>query len=130
MRAFPALLLLAACGDDLSVPGDTIEPERINGCFESTALDNTPDGAVRELPLDVAELAVQPRRCMRILVGQTVRFTGIGNAHPLSLEVTDPSWIERKAATPEIADVTFAAPGVYRFGCLVHHDVHGAIFVE
>lgn len=85
-------------------------PVSVNGC--GNFADRTAEEASRQIPWS-EEPAFYPMRCIEVRVGQTVRFVGDFEAHPLEPFGGD-------MPNPIAAVVTFVAPGTFGFVCPLH----------
>lgn len=101
----------------------------INGC-SSGFQDQTAASSPRILNWDLP-LADSPARCMKIKVGQIVRWQGLFSFHPLQPKDGDsPNPITPfSAATPDFYEISFPNAGTFGFVCGAHPTMTGAIFV-
>ena len=108
-------------------PGDSgtdapVTPDPpLNGC--TTYVDLTADAAKREIPWDFPVTSA-PEHCMKIKVGQTVKWNGNRNTHPLAASGGDSPNPITDADT-----VTFPKAGVFGYICSAHPNMKGAIVV-
>jgi hypothetical protein len=97
----------------------------VDDCTEAIYLDRTAANADRELRWDF-NFPADLERCLKIRVGQSVRWQGNFGDHPLEGDQgDDPNPIDSHAA----GLVTFARPGVFGFRCNFHLEMQGAIWV-
>jgi plastocyanin len=108
-----------SASDDASADDGGDARAAVNGC--TSFVDRTADNASRALSW-AEEIADSPERCMKVLTGQTVTFTGDFNDHPLEPAGGD-------TPNPIAEQATFTAPGVFGYVCAVHPEMRGAIWV-
>jgi hypothetical protein len=120
-RVLPALALLV-CSTAVTAAADL---PVVDDCTEAVYLDRTAAGADREFIWDFSFPGI-PERCIRIFVGQSVRWQGNFADHPLEADQGDrPNPIDAHAA----GLVTFDRPGVFGYRCNFHLEMRGAIWV-
>lgn len=98
----------------------------INACTEY--VDRTADDADRTLPWDFG-IQNDPRRCIKIRVGQSVTFrASILAHHPIQAWGGDtPNPFTNAYATTSV--FTFSQAGVFGFICEIHFGMEGAVWV-
>ena len=94
------------------------------GCTRDIYVDETAPAALRRIRFTHG-LGMEPERCMRVLVGQTVTFVGDLSVHPLAAAEGDP---DNPIAFHEDRPVTFPRAGVFGFVCGSHPGMRGAIW--
>lgn len=98
----------------------------VDDCAEEHYVDRSADSASRVLTWDYSFPAT-PERCIRIRVGQTVRWNGNFPDHPLDPDQGDaPNPIAQHDGS---GVVTFSQPGTFGFRCNYHFEMRGAIRV-
>jgi plastocyanin len=151
-----ALVAVAACGDDDGgqvgdagpdahvrdaggdgghshgdAGGDGGQNVALNGCTSSNYIDKTATGADRTITWQDSSSAKPPNSCLKISMGQAVKWMGDLSAasHPLRPFGGDAgSPIVATSSGTEVT-FTFNATGVFGFHCDNHDDMTGAIWV-
>jgi plastocyanin len=125
---FTLCLLSAACGGSSSEapppsPGDATE-RALNGCTSYD--DHSAEADPRTIAWSLS-VTSDPAHCMRIKVGETVRWNGDLSIHPLGPKGGDaPNPI---SAVDASGRVSFSSPGTFGYTCTVHPSMIGAIRV-
>ncbi|MCG5054513.1 MAG: hypothetical protein KA712_16230 [Myxococcales bacterium] len=117
-RGGAALLLMLA-----AAPAQGQGP--VNDCAAGDFLDRTVANAERSLTWGFS-IQTNPERCMRVMVGQQVRWVGSFGAHPLDAEGGD---LPNPIAQHDEGVVTFSTPGTFGYVCGFHPVMRGAIRV-
>jgi len=98
----------------------------VDGCQDADYLDATAAGAGRTITWNIF-VTETPQRCLKVLAGQTVHWSGDLSEHPLaSDEGTTPNPID---AHDGAGNVTFTQPGTFGWRCLIHSQMIGSVMV-
>lgn len=145
-----SLLLVLGCGSDTTVAGardagsdrdgaptesrDTAAPvgeggvpaiATFNGCTAADYIDRSEAGASRVVAIAAAGLSFTPK-CMIIAAGQTVRWEGSLNAHPLepgnaeNPKAGSPNSPIVEASSGTSVEFKFGAKGTFPYYCALH----------
>jgi plastocyanin len=108
-----------------------VAPLEINGCTAASFMDATGGLDQRTLIWGPASLFDPLKKCIKVKVGQTVRWAGDFTAHPLVQdEGTTPTPIAGKSGGGVGSyDVEFTAVGTFGYLCTEHGSMTGAIYV-
>lgn len=115
--------------EDAGAPTTEPAAKPINGCSIGFQ-DQTAASAPRVLNWDLP-VANSPARCMKVKVGQSVKWQGLFSFHPISPKDGDtPNPITPfSASSPDSYSVTFPSAGTFGFVCDAHANMTGAIYV-
>lgn len=100
-------------------------PPALNGC--TSYVDRTAPGASRTLDWDYG-IESDPERCIKVKVGQIVKFDGDIVDHPIDARGgTTPNPF--KGALDSKASFAFPKAGGFGFYCFIHEEMNGAVWV-
>jgi plastocyanin len=119
-----ASFAVVACGgDDTSNPTPDAGSSSLNGCTDSSYVDNTAGGATITW-----DFTVSPK-CVKIKAGQTVTWNGDFALHPINPFGGDQGSPVPSQTTGKSASGTFAKAGTFGFHCTNHPSMLGAVKV-
>jgi plastocyanin len=113
----------AAAGSGASDAGSAL-PE-LNGCSTELYVDRSADSDERVIAIAAMGLTYSPK-CLRIAVGQTVRWSGSLTAHPLApgnpqdAKAGSPDNPVQPTASGQSVEFAFPNAGTYPYFCTLH----------
>ena len=118
-------MLLVSLAVLVGLPGGRAQAQVVQDCQPTQYLDRTATGADRQLTWEF-EISTDPERCLQVRAGQTVRWIGDLEFHPLGGQGGDSP---NPISLHQDGSVTFNTAGTFGFVCLSHTSMKGAIKV-